>query len=513
MTSPNPLAREFAAYGFDNQGACPCGCGLIPTAQYLRQSEALNDDETAVTRQRELNEADAPRRGLHIVATFIDNDTSATSRKPRPNYELMLEAWRRGEFEAIICYDLDRLYRHPRDLEDLIDLAEGKGGYARPDRKPLKLFTVGGDADLSADNGRFFARMKAVVSRSEIERKSKRQKDANAYAAKHGAAYWRRRPFGFELDGTHREEEAAAVRAAYEAIIAGDRLSEIKRRWDELGLRTPETAKSGGNLFSITSLGKLLRSHRFAGIRYYEGVEYPGTWEPVVDEATWRTAISILDQRAAKAGPGGPRNMKRLLAGIIKCGTCGGNVTSFINYMGKPTYRCSSVNTERRTASPCASRLAEPIDEAVRAYVLSVLSAPEARELLLDKKRVDLKALGRERDQIRAEMQELATDHYQRKIPGTTMPLVPRAVFIEQQEIFQARLARLEMAMVDAGKREVLGDLVGADDVAAKWDAKSFDRKRQVIRMLCTVRLISAGRGDPSQRGRPPVEITPVERV
>ena len=90
--------------------------------------------------------------------------------------------------DAVVAWDLDRLYRQPRELEDLIDLA---------DQKHLALATVGGDADLSTDNGRLFARIKGAVAKSETERKCARQKRANKQRAEAGRPGRSTVPFGY----------------------------------------------------------------------------------------------------------------------------------------------------------------------------------------------------------------------------------------------------------------------------------------------------------------------------
>ena len=116
----------------------------------------------------------------------------------------------------MVAWDLDRLYRQPRELEDLIDLA---------DQKHLALATVGGDADLCTDNGRLFARIKGAVARSEVERKSARQKRANKQRAEAGRPSRSTVPFGYRKgdDGALVLEpaEAMMVRDAYSAILAG----------------------------------------------------------------------------------------------------------------------------------------------------------------------------------------------------------------------------------------------------------------------------------------------------
>ena len=147
------------------------------TALYLRQSYAPNGDILAITRQREDVTRLCRARGWLDTAEYVDNDFSATNGKPRPAYQQMLDDIRTGKVTSVAVWDLDRLYRQPRELEDLIDLADEKG---------LLLATVTGDADLSTDNGRLYARIKGAVGKSEVERKSARQPRRQALARELG---------------------------------------------------------------------------------------------------------------------------------------------------------------------------------------------------------------------------------------------------------------------------------------------------------------------------------------
>ena len=45
-------------------------------------------------------------------------------RKRRPGFEAMLTAMKNGEFDALICWHTDRLYRRMGDLETLIEIAD-----------------------------------------------------------------------------------------------------------------------------------------------------------------------------------------------------------------------------------------------------------------------------------------------------------------------------------------------------------------------------------------------------
>ena len=135
-------------------------------------------DGLAIERQREDCENLARYRRWDVMETYVDQSISASDRtKRRSAYERMVADYEAGLLDAIVCYDLDRLTRQPRELEDWIDRAERRG---------LLLVTADGDADLSTDGGRMFALIKAAVARAEVERKGARQSRAQLQRARQG---------------------------------------------------------------------------------------------------------------------------------------------------------------------------------------------------------------------------------------------------------------------------------------------------------------------------------------
>jgi DNA invertase Pin-like site-specific DNA recombinase len=218
----------------------------MTTAIYLRQSYAPNGDILAVSRQREDVARLCRERGWLDTIEYQDNDFSATNGKTRPKYQRMLTDIPDGKISAVAVWDLDRLYRQPRELEDLIDLADAKG---------LLLATVTGDADLSTDNGRLYARIKGAVGKSEIERKAARQKRAARQKADSGEPQWKH-AFGYVV-GEHKPEclpgckshhhqldpvTAPLVKQAYAAILAGSSLNDICRLFNDAGEPVPQKA-------------------------------------------------------------------------------------------------------------------------------------------------------------------------------------------------------------------------------------------------------------------------------
>ena len=281
-------------------------------AIYLRQSFDRYGDELAVTRQLEDCEKLATKLGK-VVDVYEDNDTSASKRDVvRPEYNRLLQDFEDGRFTALVCWDLDRLTRQPRQLEDWIDRAEERG---------LKLVTANGEADLSTDGGRMYARIKAAVARGEIERKSKRQVSRYQQDASRGVHHWTTRPFGYELDGTLREAEADAVKKAFTDTLAGVTRSEIAREWNAAGFVGPRD----GRPWKPEGVRFQLRAARNAGLREYKGkVVGTGTWTAVVDVDTWRGVQAVLD--GATAPRTGGREFTTLLSHLATCAKCGGKV-------------------------------------------------------------------------------------------------------------------------------------------------------------------------------------------
>lgn len=206
----------------------------VRAAIYLRISQDRELDGLAIERQREDCENLAKFRRWEVVETYVDQSKGATDKtKKRPAYDQMVADYHAGRFTAIVCYDLDRLTRQPRQLEDWIDWAEERG---------LQLVTANGDADLSTDGGRMYARIKAAVARAEMERKSARQSRAHVQRAEQGRPPKGVRPVGYAIDGKVIRREAAAVKAIYSAFDGGASLRGIARALS--GIKEVDAAKA-----------------------------------------------------------------------------------------------------------------------------------------------------------------------------------------------------------------------------------------------------------------------------
>jgi hypothetical protein len=289
-----------------------------------------------------------------------------------------------------------------------------------------------------------------------------------------------RRAYGYSADGMAVVAvEAAQVRAAAEALIAGGSVRGITARMNEEGATT-----TAGNSWKPTELRRLLANPRYAGLRTHNGeVVGEARWPAILDQETWGAVQAILsDPARRKAGP--PR--RYLLSGLARCSVCGGKIFGVTEKRG-PLYQCE---TRRHVV-----RRAEDIDALVAEVVAQRLAEPDAAALLAKGEDGDRVAtLRTEEAGLRSRLDGLAEafaggDIDRQQLARGTARLRDK---LEEVTVELASLARVP----------VLSDLVSAHDTRQVWAEMDLDRRRTVIDALLEVAIGPAGRGarsfDPS---------------
>jgi DNA invertase Pin-like site-specific DNA recombinase len=463
-------------------------------AIYLRQSQDKHDDRLAVLRQRQACLNLCTAKGWSPVE-YEDNDTSATTGEFRENYQRMLTDIESGAITAVVVWDLDRLHRRPIELEHFMALA---------DRHRLALATVTGDVDLSTDNGRLFARIKGAVGMAEVERKSARQKAATSQIAEEGRSWWPGRMFGFDADRKENGKwwtydrdtkqhnpirleptEAAAVKAAYQAVLNGSSLGRIAKQWNDAGFTTPAKSKRTddgrerkGVPWRGSSVRTLLLAARNAGLRVHHGkIVGEGNWPAIVDEETWRSVVAELNDPSR--GGRAPRGRKRLLSGIAVCGVCGHRLGSGITHTSKTlTYVCKHCGK--------VSRAAEPIDKLVIEAAVQKLSGRDAIELTR-REHIDGDELRMRREGLRAQQAELGEKYGEGELS--------LAAFTAADRKLTETITEIDRQLTDTSKAHIFDGLIGAPDVRAVFRDLDLDQQRAAIGALMTVTVNPVGKG------------------
>ncbi|OBB57951.1 hypothetical protein A5757_19230 [Mycobacterium sp. 852013-51886_SCH5428379] len=428
------------------------------TAIYLRQSLDKAGLELGIDRQREdclaLCEA---RRWSHPVE-YMENNTSAT-RGIRTEYQRMLTDIAEGRISAIVAWHPDRLYRKLRDLLPLIELCNERG---------VTIATVeSGDLDLSTDSGRLVAKILGAVSEGEGERRTARQKRAMRQLAANGKG-WGHRSFGYVYDHVDPRldpAEAEAVRQGYADLLRGATLYRIAKQWNEAGLRTTQS----GNLFDSTSVGRVLRSPRNAGLRAYKGdVVGPGDWPAIVDRATWEAACVVMSGKGRQWGA--DRARVQLLGGLLVCGECGKGLGTGRRENGGPRiYKCKTMGCYK------VNRKVDELDAWVSELMVQTLSR---RQWARPDTGEDVSVLQAQADVIRARMDSLAIEFAVGELTASQL----RAA----TETMKASLAEVEEKIAASVHRHAVQDVLSYADLSAEWDSLEVDRKRMLIQTLTT---------------------------
>jgi site-specific DNA recombinase len=440
----------------------------MKTAIYLRQSLDRELTKVGIDYQREHLLKLCAAKGWDEPVEYVDRNVSATAGR-REAYEDLCEDIRNGVIGKVAVWDMDRLHRQPRELEDFIDLAEKHG---------VELANVGGDVDLSTPSGRMFARMKGTVAKYEVEQKSARQKAANEERAKKGTA-WVGRSFGY--DGNEVvEAEAEAIRQGCRDLLNGASLYGIATQWNEAGIKTVKDCTWTG-----ITVRQVLTRPRNAGLQTYDGQIMEGVetdWPAIVTRDTYDAVCALLAD--PKRHSGKRRARVHLLSGLAVCGLCGKKMftTSRKTKTGakRIVYQCKNMGCMK------VVRDLVKTDELVVDIVTRRLARPDAAKVFA-KPTVDTTALNAEASTYRALIAAAEAEYDEGIIDGRR--------WRSAKDRVQAELTEVDKRLAARRGGAALSGLLAARDPAQAFRDTSLMGQRTVIDALSVVRVRRAARG------------------
>ncbi|SFD33558.1 MULTISPECIES: recombinase family protein [Streptomyces] len=285
------------------------------------------------------------KRGGRCVYVYAEPDTSAWRKKRvrlpdgrvvyrvvRPVFEGALEDLKSGQapngerLDGLIVYDIDRLTRDNRHLEDAIDVVER---FRRP------IIDINGSLDLLTENGRATARVVVAMSNKQSADTSRRVRRHHRALEREGIPTGGARPFGWNADKrTLHPQESKYLREGIDRILGGAPVRAVTQQWNEKGITTPR-----GNSWNTTKLKTLLRNPRLCGYRSRkvripnpttgsenerwevvyddEGNSVIGQWDRLVSPEKWQALLEVIGDHMQ---PGTGHNTRRyLLTGTLRC--------------------------------------------------------------------------------------------------------------------------------------------------------------------------------------------------
>lgn len=317
--------------------------------------------------------------GLEVPPEYIVTEQASGADPDRPGLARVRELARSGRVDAVLVYHTDRLARDPVRLlafvEDLkeagvsVIFLEGPAGDSPEDK--LIRFILGYVAE----------RERALIAERTRRGKWERARQGRMPGGTGVGLY------GYDYDPVRKQRtinpaEAEVVRTIFRLACQGLSAHLIARYLNERGI----PSKTGKRWNPLT-VRRLLRNPAYKGETYWgreenrrergkqvrrlrdpsEWVLLPEFTPPIVDPATWEEAQKAFRGPHARSGKAVAYYM---LAGMLRCATCGKPMTGSLLGRRRRYYRCIACK------GPVYIQ-ADRLEEAVWEEVKKALSNPE----------------------------------------------------------------------------------------------------------------------------------------
>ena len=276
--------------------------------------------------QREANKRKAQSMGALVVKEFADRGESARSAN-RPELQKMLAYLKEdGGIDYVIVHKLDRLARNRADDVEINRAFEEAG---------VRLVSTSENIDQTPGGMLLHGIMSSIAefySRNLANEVIKGMGEKARNGGTLGKA-----PLGYlnvrARDENGREirtialdeERAPLIRLAFTEYATGNwTVRQLADHLNTLGLSIPPTPRRCAKPITATRLHEILRHPYYKGIVTFQGVEYPGKHEPLVDSQTWQTVQAILASRRYGERQ---RIHNHFLKSTVVCGQCGARLS------------------------------------------------------------------------------------------------------------------------------------------------------------------------------------------
>jgi site-specific DNA recombinase len=289
-------------------------------AIYVRVSRAYTEDDERVTIAAQLADCETlcQERGYTIVAQYIDKDkyrvkgalvNPSGARKDRPAYLKMLKAAQVGEFDVIVAWKEDRLYRGMYAALPLSEVLDER-------RNDLRVELVKESFD------RQMLGIKAAIAKLELDNIRDRMIMGRKVRIERGEPAGGPIRYGYYKNENKQivinESEASVVRKIYDLYNQGENNMEIRRRLNAAGI-APRINK----IWSKASISNILTFEGYATGKYttsLDGEIFVTPCPPIIPLSVWQKAIETREANKKYRG----RNVKEdyLCRGMVTC-SCG----------------------------------------------------------------------------------------------------------------------------------------------------------------------------------------------
>ena len=498
------------------------GGNVRRAAIYARYSSELQNDRS-IEDQIAVCRTKAEREGWNVAHLFEDRARSGASVLGRDGLARLMEAAKAGLFEVVLVESLDRI---SRDQEDMAAI------YKRLTFQGVDVVTVHeGKAD------QIQVGIRGIVSAlylTDLAHKVRRGAAGNIRQGKHagGLAYGYRTTPGRPGEWQANEDEAAIVRRIFTEFIRGDSNREIAHRLNAEGVKPPR-----GQYWRANSLnGSGARQHGILLNSIYAGrlvwnrvtmVKDPDTGKRISrvnPQSDWQhqdaphlqivpaeqfDAAQALRKQRNRLVPAYQRKPKHLLSGLLRCGCCGGGLSS-----GNANVRRRLYCSRWKEAHSCSNGrmfYADDIEARVINGLQKQLAEPAAIALFLNTYTAERRKLAEKGATLRADLErrlarvEAETQRTKRAMLESTLPI---ASFNGDFDRLNAERAQIETELANLAKpvnvvalhpQAVARYLKNVSDLSAmlRLGEPTSEAAKVIRELVASVTVTPQGQGEP----------------
>lgn len=252
--------------------------------------------------------------GWDVYNKYIDAGFSGGSLK-RPEMTNLINDVKKGLFDTVLVYKLDRLSRDVRDtlylIKDVFNINK------------IDFVSIQENIDTSSAMGTLFLTLLSAIAEFEREQIKERMQLGKLGRAKSGKSMqWAKTSYGYDYikeTGTLSVNpyQALIVRKMFEWYLSGMSITKLRDALNEQYGQDKE--------WSYRTVRVILSNPVYCGYNQFKGQIFPGTHEAIISEDDFNKTqeeIKTRQRTAAQRFNPRPFQAKYMLSGIAQCGYC-----------------------------------------------------------------------------------------------------------------------------------------------------------------------------------------------
>lgn len=252
--------------------------------------------------------------GWDVYNKYIDAGFSGGSLK-RPEMANLINDVKKGLFDTVLVYKLDRLSRNVRDtlylIKDVFNINK------------IDFVSIQENIDTSSAMGTLFLTLLSAIAEFEREQIKERMQLGKLGRAKSGKSMmWSKTSYGYDYikeTGTLSVNpyQALIIQKMFRLYLSGMSITKLRDTLNEQYGQDKE--------WSYRTVRVILSNPVYCGYNQFKGQIFPGTHEAIISEEDFNKTqeeIKTRQRTAAERFNPRPFQAKYMLSGIAQCGYC-----------------------------------------------------------------------------------------------------------------------------------------------------------------------------------------------